>query len=392
MSEFDPNRERPENGATPADEAVTASDATRDAPSDGPPDAPLHAGERPMPSAPVASADGVPTLAAQAKARRPDPATAADKAGHAAKTPERRPDGGTGQSNPLAGALWMVLTGVLFVCVTAVVKHVGDAVPAPQTAFLRYALGLILLVPAIRPMMRARIGARGYGLFALRGAAHSIGVMLWFFAMTQISIAEVTAMNYLSPVYVTLLAVVFLGEKLALRRIMAVVVALLGAFVILRPGIREVQAGHLAMLGTALLFALSYLIAKIMSARVEPMVVVTMLSVGVTIGLAPFAWAVWTPPSLAVVGWMFLVACFATAGHLTMTLAFRAAPLTVTQPLTFLQLIWATAIGIIFFGEAADPFVLTGGGMILASVSFITWREAVLKRRQITPGSLQTKV
>jgi drug/metabolite transporter (DMT)-like permease len=295
-------------------------------------------------------------------------------------------------ANPVAGAFWMVVTGILFVCVTAVVKYVGNVVPAPQSAFLRYALGLVFLLPALGALRRTRWTPRVIRLSALRGATHSLGVMLWFYAMTQISIAEVTAMNYLSPVYVTLLAALFLGERLAMRRIIAVLVALLGALIILRPGIREVENGHLAMLGTAVAFAFSYLIAKIMSDEVEPVVVVSMLSVMVTIGLAPFAWAVWVTPSLAVVGWMFLVACFATAGHLTMTLAFREAPLTVTQPMTFLQLIWAAALGAVVFGEATDVWVLVGGGVILGSVSFITWREAMLKRRAITPGPFQTKV
>jgi drug/metabolite transporter (DMT)-like permease len=85
------------------------------------------------------------------------------------------------------------------------------------------------------------------------------------------------------------------------------------------------------------------------------------------------------------------VAFFATAGHYTMTLAFAAAPVTVTQPVTFLQLIWATALGAIMFDEAIDIWVVIGGFVILGSVTFITWREAMLKR-QITPLSLATKV
>jgi drug/metabolite transporter (DMT)-like permease len=64
-----------------------------------------------------------------------------------------------------------------------------------------------------------------------------------------------------------------------------------------------------------------------------------------------------------------------------MTLAFRAAPLAVTQPVTFLQLIWSVSIGALFFGEPADHWVVAGGAMILAAVSFITWREARDKRK-----------
>ena len=106
-------------------------------------------------------------------------------------------------------------------------------------------------------------------------------------------------------------------------------------------------------------------------------VVVGMLSVTVTIGLAPFAFAVWITPTWEQIFWLLLVACYATAGHYTMTLAFAAAPLTVTQPVTFLQLVWATTMGAVVFGEAVDPYVIFGGAIIIGSISFITWREAV---------------
>lgn len=88
---------------------------------------------------------------------------------------------------------------------------------------------------------------------------------------------------------------------------------------------------------------------------------------------------------------MFLVACFATAGHLTMTKAFAAAPMTVTQPVTFLQLVWAVLLGAVLFGEPIDGWVMLGGAVIMASVSFITWREAVA-RRKIIPLVHATKV
>jgi drug/metabolite transporter (DMT)-like permease len=88
---------------------------------------------------------------------------------------------------------------------------------------------------------------------------------------------------------------------------------------------------------------------------------------------------------LAQLAWLFLVAIFATIGHFTMTLAFRAAPMTVTQPVTFLQLVWATILGAAVFSEPVDGWVVLGGVIILASVSFIAWRESVLKRRAIAP-------
>lgn len=293
---------------------------------------------------------------------------------------------------PVIGILWMLITGVLFVCVTALVKQLGPVIPAAEAAFLRYAIGLVFVLPALRPMLRARLTRRQWGLFTIRGAAHSVGVALWFYAMARIPIADVTAMNYMSPIYVTIGAALFLGEGLALRRILAVIAALVGAVIILRPGFREVGLGHLAMLLAAVVFGASYLLAKVLSDETSPAVVVGMMSVFVTIGLLPMALADWVTPSWPTLGMLTLVALAATAGHYTMTLAFAAAPVTVTQPVTFLQLVWACLLGYFVFDEGIDLWVVVGGGVILASVSFITWREAVLKRRMRTPPAVATKL
>lgn len=198
-------------------------------------------------------------------------------------------------------------------------------------------------------------------------------------------------MNYMAPIYVTVGAAVFLGERLALRRIIAVLMGIAGAAIILRPGFREVSLGHLAMLCAAIVFAGSYLLAKVLSGETKPSVVVAMLSIFVTIGLAPFALPVWITPTGGELLILFTVALFATLGHYTMTLAFAAAPVTVTQPVTFLQLVWATALGALAFAEPVDVWVILGGFVILASVTFITWREAMLKR-EITPNSNATKL
>ncbi|NSY38579.1 EamA family transporter [Leisingera sp. ANG59] len=278
----------------------------------------------------------------------------------------------------------MVVTGLCFVAVTALVKSLGTRIPPAESAFLRYLLGLVFLIPMAGALRNAHLTPRLWALFAGRGVVHTAGVILWFYAMTQIPLAEVTAMNYLSPVYVTLGAALFLGEKLAFRRITAIAVALIGAMIILRPGFREVSPGHIAMLFTAVSFGASYLIAKFTVGSNSPAVVVGMLSIFVTIGLAPFALAAWVTPTLAETAILFGVACFATAGHYTMTLAFAAAPVAVTQPVTFLQLVWATLLGALAFGEPADIWVISGGGLILAAVSFISWREAMIKKRGLS--------
>ena len=295
-------------------------------------------------------------------------------------------------TRPGVGITWMVFTGVLFVIVTGLVKYLGPTMPAPQAAFLRYALGLILLVPMLPFREGLRLQKHQLRLSVWRGVLHSGAVTLWFFAMARIPIADVTAMNYMAPIYVTIGAALFLGERLALRRLGAIAFALLGVIIILRPGFREIGAGHMAMVLATLFFGASYLLAKRLTDEMPAGLVVVLLSVIVTIALLPMALVVWVPPSGFDLIILFLVACIATLGHYTMTLAFKATSISVTQPVTFLQLVWAVTLGVVVFGEAVDPFVVLGGGIILGSVTFISWREATLQRRLRTPHVPATKV
>ncbi|PVH30005.1 EamA family transporter [Pararhodobacter oceanensis] len=273
----------------------------------------------------------------------------------------------------------MVVAGLLFVGLTAGVKHMGSGIPAAQSAFLRYFLGLIFVLPMLFVVRNERPSLRVWGFFGLRGLMHTFGVILWFYAMTRIPLAEVSAMGYMSPVFISIGAAVFLGERLRMRRLAAVAVAIIGAMVILRPGLRELNDGHIAMLFTSIFFALSYMMAKRTSRDASPTMVVTMLSITVTIGLAPFAFAVWVPVSGAELLWLLMIAGFATAGHYCMTFAFAAAPITVTQPVTALQLVWAVSLGALLFAEPVDLWVVAGGALIVLAVVFIALREHQVK-------------
>ncbi|MEH6360958.1 MAG: DMT family transporter [Amylibacter sp.] len=292
---------------------------------------------------------------------------------------------------PWVGIAWMALTGLLFVLVIGIVRNIGSEVPAAEAAFIRYAIGLLIMAPFIRTAFTNGIKRKSLGIYAIRGLTHAIGVMLWFYAMAHIPIAEVTAIGYTAPIYITIGAAIFFGERMATRRIIAVVAAFIGAMIILRPGLQEISSGQLAQVLSAPLFAISYLVAKSLSKDESPTVIVGMLSLFVTIGLVPFAFVVWQTPTLTEVLWLALVAVFATAGHFTMTKALHAAPLMVTQPVTFLQLVWATILGAVMFGEAVDFWVLMGGGVIIAAVSFISYREWVVSRQTRTPPAVATK-
>lgn len=292
----------------------------------------------------------------------------------------------------MAGIGWMVLTGILFVCVTGIVRYLGSDMPAIEAAFIRYAIGLVLVLPTLRPLLRRRPGAGELRLYTLRGLVHGIAVMLWFYAMARIPIAEVTAIGYSAPIFVTIGAAVFLKETLHARRIAAVLIGFVGTFIILRPGFEAVSLGQLAQLAAAPLFAASFLIAKKLTEETNPATIVGALSLGCTITLLPGALWQWRDPTLEELGWLALTALFATAGHYTLTRAFRSAPITVTQPISFLQLVWAVLLGMFVFGEPLDPFVIVGASIVVAAAAYISHREAVAARRAISPPAVATKM
>lgn len=286
---------------------------------------------------------------------------------------------------PLEGILWMVLSGLSFVAVNGTVHHLGTALPAAQTAFIRFVYGSVFLSPALLAAFRTGIPKAVLPLIGLRGAFHTLAVIFWFYAMARIPIADVTAIGYLSPIVVTAGAALFLGEPLALRRMIAIGVALIGALVVLRPGLRELQPGHMAQVGAAISFGLSYIVAKRLASVLPAGALVALLSLTVTVGLAPLALWAWITPTAGQLALLAVVALFATAGHYFMARAFAAAPAGLTQPVVFLQLIWATLLGWFAFGERVDPYVVLGGAIIISAISYISWREAQISRAGTTP-------
>ena len=282
----------------------------------------------------------------------------------------------TESGRPLEGVLWMLASGLSFVGVNGIVRYLGTDLPAAQSAFLRFGFGVIFLLPILPGILRSGFAPGALRLFAWRGVAHTVAVLFWFYAMARIPVAHATAIGYLNPVVLLVVGSLLLGERMTRRRLVAVGIAGLGALVVLRPGIEVVGLGHLSQIGAALCFAISYLFAKRLSTLAPASVIVAMMSLTVAIGLAPIAAMVWVPVSYAQLGWLAVVAALATLGHYLMTRAFRAAPFSVTQPVTFLQLIWATTLGATLFNEPVDGFVLLGGAMIIGAISWLTWRDA----------------
>ena len=288
----------------------------------------------------------------------------------------------------IIGILWMVLTTILFVGVTATVRYLEGEVPAPQAAFLRYAIGTLFLIPSLISLTKIKPDKPLLQKFVLRGLVHSIGVTLWFYAMSVMPVAEVTAIGFLTYIFVSIGASIFLKEKLHRHRLAAILISFIGALIVLRPGFKIIESGQLGMLMATVVFTASYLIAKIVSKERSSSEIVAMLSIFTTIFLIPSAIYSWEPLSIKAFLILSFTALIATVGHITMTKAIKAAPMVVTQPILFLQLVWASMIGLFIFNEKFDLFVILGGTIIMLCVCYVSYREHVLGKK-ITSDALQ---
>jgi len=278
------------------------------------------------------------------------------------------------------GLLMMAASGLCFVLVAVLVRWVGTDLPAPQAAFIRYLFGTLMLAPIFIRIARRELHVNAPGLMTVRGVAHGAGVILWFFAMARIPIAEVTAIGYLTPIIVTLAAAMFLGERLQARRIIAVIIGFVGVLVILRPGFQTLSIGQFAQLGTTPLFALSFILTKKLTDTDSNTVIVAMLSLICTVILFIPAAFNWSAVSMREYVLLFLTAGFATLGHFTVTHAFRCAPIAALQPVSYLQLIWAILLGVVLFGDVIDIYVVVGGAILVLSTSYIAHRESVVAK------------
>lgn len=256
-----------------------------------------------------------------------------------------------------------------------------------MVAWWRYLFGGLLLLPIFWQMRLGAFRTGRLGHHLTRNFVHTVGLWIWFYALPMMPIAETTALGFTTPLFITIGAVLFLGEVVRIRRWMALIVGFLGTLIILRPGMAELSAGALLMLSTAPIFAASNLMSKALSRTDHTNVIVVHQTMMITLFLLPPAIWFWQTPSWEQILWLAIAGVIGTAGHWTMTQSFKVAEITAVQPIGFLTLVWATLAGYLMFGDVPDLWTWIGASIIFASATYISRREAKLKGRAELAGT-----
>ena len=279
------------------------------------------------------------------------------------------------------GAFWMTMAAVGFAIMTSIVRYLTASLPPIELAFFRTLISLVFMMPWL--MRTGWTGLRTssvkkYGLRALLG---SFAMICWFTALAHMPVAEATSLSFTAPIFASIGAMIFLGERAGMRRWTAIILGFLGALIILRPGFEEISpAAYLLLFGSAAV-AGSVIMVKILSRTETSSAIVTYMGLYmVPILLIPTI-VVWQTPALALWPWLIAMGAVGTVAQWAMTQAYAAADATAVLPFDYMRLPFVAVAGLLVFDERLDIWTWIGALVIAGSSIYIAHRESRLAKR-----------
>lgn len=274
------------------------------------------------------------------------------------------------ESRPGLAALWMTGAILSFSLMAIAGRAVSFELDTFEIMMYRSFVGVVLVIAVAGALGRLReVTRRDLHVQALRNVFHFTGQNLWFFAITVAPLAQVFALEFTSPIWVTLLAPLVLGERLTRVRLLAALIGFVGILVVARPGFGTLSPGVIAAAASALAFAGSILLTK----RLTRTETITCILFWLTVMQAVFGilTAGWDGdialPSATTAPWLVLIGCAGLMAHLCLTNALSVAPASVVVPMDFVRLPAIAVVGMLLYGEQLDAFVMLGAAIILAA-------------------------
>lgn len=278
---------------------------------------------------------------------------------------------------PLSAILLIVLASACFSTVDATVKHLSQRYPVTLLVWARWSMQALVLAAAFGPSMRLDlVRTTRLPLHLARGVVLMGSSLCFFSALRFLPLAEATALNYTSPILVTLMAGWLLHEPLTRPRWAFVAAGFVGMLLVIRPGSQMLTPAALFALGGAALYAVFQILTRRLAGE-NLIVMLVYPSLVVTVGLAlvvPFLHDRGVYPS-SDLGAVIAIGVVGTVGHLLFVRAFQRATASAIAPFTYIQLVWSTFAGWLVFKTFPDAWTLTGILVIAGSGVVLTWYE-----------------
>ncbi|MBN9280546.1 MAG: DMT family transporter [Hyphomicrobium sp.] len=262
------------------------------------------------------------------------------------------------------------------------VRFVGAELPTIEIVFLRALFTLLMTAPFVFRPGKVAWRTNNLPLQLLRGSIGVASMWSWYYALANMPLADAGVLSFTTPIFITIGAALYFRETVGPVRSSAVVIGLIGAAVVLKPGFETISLAAVAAVGSSILWAMSLLIAKDLTRFDSPITIsfYQPLMIAPIAGLA--AIPVWVMPSGG--AWLALVGMGAVAaiGNFCYVQALKMVDASLLMPADYVRLLWMVTWGYIFFSEVPGWSTWLGAALIVGSTLFVTWREA--KRRAET--------
>jgi drug/metabolite transporter (DMT)-like permease len=283
----------------------------------------------------------------------------------------------------LRGILLSLAATCIFSCNDALATWLTQYHPVPQLVWARFSFQFLLMLALFRPSRPlALLRTQRPVLQVVRSLLLLGSSLLFFMAIRYIPLADAAAIGQASPLIATLLAVVFLGERIGVRRIVAILVGFLGVLLILRPGVGVMHPAALFALGVAVAYAAFQIVTRKLGATEAPMNTLFWSAVVGTAVMSAVVPLFWSEASLAHWAMMAVMGIIGGGGHYLVIRAFRLAPVGVLAPFSYFQLIVSAIMGYVVFDQFPDAWTILGAGVLTLSGLYVLYRETVRRRER----------
>ncbi|MBP2290678.1 DMT family transporter [Azospirillum rugosum] len=302
-------------------------------------------------------------------------ALSADSATTTTVTPARRDD-------PLRGILLVVVAVFFFSCSDATAKYLSQTLPSIEIGWMRYVAFSTLLLPLMLRGGPQVVRTARPGLQILRGLGMLGSALFFIMGMRYLPLAEAAATSYVSPVFVTILSILILNEKIGVRRWAAVLVGLVGVLIVIRPGGAAFQPAAVFPILSAMSWATGVVMTRKMTGQERPattLIWTALTGLAVLTALLPFDFAVPTWREVALGG---LIGVVSTIAQWLLVQAYRYGDASVLASYSYIQIVWSSMMGYLVFGAMPDHWTFVGAGVIIASGVYTAHRERIRQKER----------
>jgi drug/metabolite transporter (DMT)-like permease len=294
------------------------------------------------------------------------------------------------QPAPFLRAATLMLTSTVFFGLMAVtIRLASTTLSTFEIAFFRNLFGLLALLPLLRYSASGVFRTRQLPRYFVRSAIGIGSMLCGFWAIGHLPMAQAISLSYSTPLFVTIAAVIWLGEVVRRRRWTAVILGFIGVLVIVRPGTEGFSAGSLVAIAAAVLSSVVAIQIKQLS-RVDPpdTIVFYTYAFWVPLSFVPALFA-WQWPQGIEWLWLVAIGVFGTGGQLFWTRALKLGEVSALTPISFMQLPLVTGLAWLLFDEGVSHWTVAGALIIFGANGYIAHREAQLSRRAETTAPVE---